>query len=147
MYKVRVPEQITASRFATSTRNLEVHMPGKSAWRAANPKGRKDPWPPSKQRLQSLVAEAVVDAYDESEQRMGFFTMIEEHLPLPFETQVLGVAVTVERIDLTEAGEIVAKCRRGHERQSIPILDLPLPKPRLAGAEWIEAYRYWARPR
>jgi hypothetical protein len=48
--------------------------------------------------------------------------LIEEHLPLPFETKVLGVAVTVERIDLTEAGEIVTKCRRGHERQWIPIL-------------------------
>jgi hypothetical protein len=120
-------------------------MPGKSERRAANPKRRKDPWPPSKQRLQSLVEEALVDAYDESEQRTGFFTMIEEHLPLPFETKVLGVDVTVERIDLTEAGEIVTKCRRGHERQSIPILDLPLPKPPPAGAEWIEAYRYWAR--
>ncbi len=57
-----------------------------------------------------------MDAYDESEQRTGFFTMIEEHLPLSFETKVLGVDVTVERIDLTEAGEIVTKCRRGHER-------------------------------
>jgi len=91
------------------------------------------------------VEEALVAAYDESEQRTGFFTMIEEHLPLPFETKVLGVDVTVERIDLTEAGEIVTKCRRGHERQSIPILDLPLPKPPPAGSELIEAYRYWAR--
>jgi len=31
-----------------------------------------------------LWKEALVDAYDESEQRTGFFTMIEEHLPLPF---------------------------------------------------------------
>jgi hypothetical protein len=29
--------------------------------------------------------------------------------------------------------------RRGHDRQSIPILDLPLPKPVPDGAEWIEA--------
>lgn len=122
-------------------------MPRKSERRAAIPKRRKHPWPPGKQRLQSLVAEALVDAYGESEQRTGLFTMIEEHLALPFETRVLGVAVTVERIDLTEAGEIVARCRRGHERQSIPILDLPLPKPPPAGAEWIEAYRYWARGR
>jgi hypothetical protein len=44
-------------------------------------------------------------------------------------------------------GDIVTRCLRGHERQSIPILDLPLPKPPPAGAEWIEAYRYWARGR
>jgi hypothetical protein len=86
-----------------------------------------------------------VDAYEESEQRIGFFTMIEEHLALPFETKVLGVVVTVEQIDLTETGEVVANCRRGHDRQSIRILDLPLPKPVPDGTEWIEAYRYWAR--
>jgi hypothetical protein len=60
---------------------------------------------------------------------------------------VLGVPVTVERVDLTEAGEVVAICRRGRSRQRIPILDLPLPSPRPDGAEWIEAYRYWARGR
>ena len=122
-------------------------MPRKSERRIANPKGQQARWPPGKQRLQGLVEEALVDAYNESEQRTGLFTMIEEHLELPFETKILGVAVTVERIDLSQADEIVAKCRRGHERQSIPILDLPLPRPPPAGAQWIEAYRYWARRR
>jgi len=51
----------------------------------------------------------------------------------------------VERIDLTVADQIVAVCRRGAKRQWIPILDLPLPQPPPAGAEWIEAYRRWAR--
>ncbi|MEO9136247.1 MAG: hypothetical protein ABI316_06550 [Casimicrobiaceae bacterium] len=32
---------------------------------------------------------------------------------------------------------------RGRERQSVPILDLPLPSPRPEGVEWIEAYRHW----
>jgi len=71
--------------------------------------------------------------------------MIDEHLALPFETEMLGMAVTVERIDLNEADEVVAICRRGRTRQRINILDLPLPSPRPGGAEWIEAYRYWAR--
>ena len=103
------------------------------------------PWLPSRRRLEELVAEAVVDAYGDAEQRGGLFTMMEEHLALPFETNVLGVSVTVERIDLTRADEIVAICRRGRARQVIPILDLPLPRPRPRGAEWIEAYRFWAR--
>ena len=34
--------------------------------------------------------------------------MIEGNLELPFQTQVLGVDVTVQRVDLTEADEIVA---------------------------------------
>lgn len=117
-------------------------MPRKSE-RRANPK-RKAPWPPSKRRLRELVDDAIVDAYDESEQRMGLFTMIEEHLAIPFDIEVLGVTATVERITLTVADEIVAICRRGAKRQSIPILDLPLPKPPPAGAEWIQAYRLWA---
>lgn len=70
--------------------------------------------------------------------------MIENHVALPLETDVLGVAVTVERIDLIEADEIVAICRRGRVRQTLAILD---PSPPPGGDEWIEAYRYWARRR
>ncbi len=71
--------------------------------------------------------------------------MLEEHLALPLVTEVLGVAVTVERIDLTVSNEIVAICRRGKTRQAIAILDLPLPAPPPTGAEWIAAYRRWAQ--
>lgn len=91
-----------------------------------------------------MVEEATVDAYGESEQLSGFYTMIEDYLAVPFETAVLGVPVTVKGVDLTERDEIVAICVRGRERQAISILDLPLPSPPPAGAEWIEAYRYWA---
>lgn len=101
-------------------------------------------WPPPKKELERLVEEAVVDAYGDSEQRMGFLTMLEENLALPFETEVLGVQVTVESIDLSTTDEIVAICSRGVHRQAISILELPLPTPTPAGAEWIEAYRYWA---
>ena len=49
-------------------------------------------WPPSRAHLKRLVEEAIVDAYNESEQRCGLFTMIENHLALPFETELLGAA-------------------------------------------------------
>lgn len=102
-------------------------------------------WPPGKARLKALIAEAIVDAYDESEQRAGFYTLLNEYLDTPFDTEVLGVTATVERIEMTRDEQIVAICRRGRSRQAIPILDLPLPYPRPAGAEWIEAFRAWAR--
>lgn len=95
--------------------------------------------------LDRLIEEATIDCYGESEQRMGFYTMLEDNLELPFETQALGVKVTVERLDLTDADEIVAVCRRGQTWQVIPILHLSLPTPPVRGAEWIEAYRHWAR--
>jgi hypothetical protein len=60
-----------------------------------------------------MIEEAIVDAYGESEQVGGFYTAIEEHLAVPFETTVLGVAVTVRGVDLTERDEIVAICTRG----------------------------------
>jgi hypothetical protein len=90
-----------------------------------------------------MVEAATVDCYGESEQITGWFTVIGENLVLPFETVVLGVLVTVERIGLDPGGQIVAVCSRGRDRQSIPILDLPLPTPPTAGSEWITAYRRW----
>lgn len=97
----------------------------------------------SQARLDRLVEEAIVDCYNESEQVVGLYTMIEDNLALPFETMVLGVPVTVERVDLTSRDEIVAICRRGGGRQTVPILDLPLPSRPPTGAEWIQAYRHW----
>lgn len=97
--------------------------------------------------LEALVESATVDCFTESEQVTGFFTMIEDHLEVPFRTKVLGVDVTVERVDLTSGDQIVAVCARGRSRQTIPILDLSLPKPPPRGAEWIEAYRNWTRGR
>jgi hypothetical protein len=64
--------------------------------------------------------------------------MLEDNLEVPFKTEILGVEVTVERIDLTEDDQIVAVCWRGRTKQS-------LPNPSPAGADWIEAFRRWAR--
>jgi hypothetical protein len=97
--------------------------------------------------LDALIEDATVDAYDESEQRAGFYTMLEDHLAIPFTTRVLGMEATVERIDLTDDEEIVAVCARGRSRQRIRIVDLPLPDPPPKGSAWIEAYHRWARRR
>ena len=97
--------------------------------------------------LDKLIEEATVDCYNESEEITGIFTMLEDNLAVPFATTMLGVEVTVERVDLNDADEIVAVCRRGRERLRVPVIDLPLPEPRPKGTEWIDAYRRWARGR
>lgn len=97
----------------------------------------------SRAELDALIGEATVDAYDDDEQLTSLFTMIEDNLAVPFTTQVLGVEVTVRRVDLRQGG-VVAICHRDRFRQAIGILDLPLPEPSPSGAEWIEAYRHWA---
>jgi len=98
---------------------------------------------PSAAILDALIAEALVDAYGDSEQRTAFYTILEESLAMPFTTEVLGVEVNVERLDLTADEQIVAVCRCDRIRQRIPILDLPLPDPPPQGTEWIQAYRRW----
>ena len=105
-----------------------------------------------------------MDAYGESEQRVGLLAIIEQHLACPFETEILGAAVLVERVDVNDearrgrprvvdktlqrdggADGIVAICRRGRAQQRISILNLPLPSPPPIGWEWIAASGHWAR--
>ncbi len=100
---------------------------------------------PSEAKLDEMIEAAIVDAYGESEQTVGFYTMLEDNLALPFKTELLGVEVTVERIDLSHDEQIVAVCSRGKAKQRVPLLDLPLPSPYPAGADWIAAFRRWAK--
>jgi hypothetical protein len=113
--------------------------------RGAGPASRRPRISPA--RLDALIEEAIVDAYGESEQAIGFHATIEQHLALPFEAVVLGVAVIVKKVDVAEGGHIVAIFHRGRERQAIPILELPVPDPLPSGWEWIEAYRRWNKGR
>lgn len=96
--------------------------------------------------LDSLIEDAIVDAYGDDEQRVGFLTALQDRLDLPFDVRILGVGARVERIDEID-DQIVAICRAGRYRQLIPILELPLPDPPPRGAEWIEAYRRFLRER
>jgi len=113
--------------------------PGKTP-RNSPPKTAASRW--SKPQLDRLVEDATVDCYNESEQVTGLYTMIQDNLAFPFQTEVLGALVTVQGINLTDREEIVAVCRRGNHRQKILLTHLPLPSPPPAGAEWIAAYRH-----
>ncbi|MER7578337.1 calcium-binding protein, partial [Streptomyces sp. NPDC126514] len=64
----------------------------------------------SDEQLEALTEEATVDAYDEDEQLTGFYTMLADHLAIPFETTVLGTSATVGSIDLTPGSRIIAWC-------------------------------------
>ncbi|WP_345680212.1 calcium-binding protein, partial [Yinghuangia aomiensis] len=68
---------------------------------------------PDRDALHAMVAEATVDCYNEDEQLTGLFTMLEEHLAVPFTTEVLGVPVVVRKVDVGVDGGIVAVCVAG----------------------------------
>jgi hypothetical protein len=136
-----------ASRQSAPAVPAPVTRPGASNRRTAKRGRPTRSWPPSPRRLDALIEEATVDAYGESEQATAFLTALEEHLPLPFGAAILGKAVVVEKIDLSGADELIAICRRRGKRQKVRLLDLELPVPRPKGAEWVAAYRRWARRR
>jgi hypothetical protein len=97
----------------------------------------------SEAELAAMAEDATVDTYGEDEQAAGFHAVTVDNVKVPFMTSVLGVEVTVEDIDLAGDNSILAICARDGSRQAIRVVDLPLPEPPPAGAEWIEAYRYW----
>lgn len=97
----------------------------------------------STEELNALVEDATIDAYDYAEQLAGSAVMIENNLRVPFQTTILGMAVTVQNVTQTAYG-ISADCVRDGHRQAISVLDLPLPEPPPKGAQRIAAYRHWA---
>lgn len=92
-----------------------------------------------------MIGEALVDCYNDTEMMTAMMTAIQDHLNLPFTTNVLGSIVNVVAVELNDAGEIVALCKYNGKRQRIPLLDLPLPDPPPSGAEWVAAFRRFAR--
>ncbi|MYS24963.1 hypothetical protein GA0115240_172018 [Streptomyces sp. DvalAA-14] len=94
--------------------------------------------------LDALIEEATVDTYDAIEAVNGFLAVIDEHLAVPFSTTVLGVEVTVVRVDLTNDFRLVARCVREGYQLDVGLLELPLPVPPPEGAHWVEAYRRWS---
>ena len=78
----------------------------------------------SARKLDKMIEEATVDCYDELEQASGFYTMIEDHLAVPFATQVLGVEVSVVGVEMDDNGSLKAVCERNGKRQLIGLIDL-----------------------
>ncbi len=67
---------------------------------------------PSEEKLDALVEQATLDAYNDEEQLSGFAVMTEDNLEMPFETTVLGVIVTVNGVTRTESNRRGRRPRR-----------------------------------
>jgi hypothetical protein len=153
----RGPVDLKSDRKLTSARNTppplqtDVAKPRRTASTLpANPGGsgsksrtRSAPTK-SAAHLEALIEQATVDCYTEAEQAVGFYTMISEHLALPFKTKILGREADVVGILMNGYDLLLAVCMVGRKRQRISLADIALPSKRPAGAEWVVAYRLWS---
>jgi hypothetical protein len=99
-----------------------------------------------RERLQSLIEEATVDCYNESEQHVGLMTMLEDNLICPFEATVIGEPVEVVELRSREVGlGVDAVCRYKGKDYRIDINSLGWGKKKPEGFEWVEAYQEWLR--
>jgi Calcium binding len=82
-----------------------MYIPARAKTSGAYPKTAMD-MDLSARKLDKMIEEATVDCYDELEQASGFYTMIEDHLAVPFATQVLGVEVSVVGVEMDDNGSL-----------------------------------------
>lgn len=97
-------------------------------------------------RLEALLAEAVVDCYDEEEEFCGVLATLDEQLAFPLQARALGDDVTVvglndSRSDLRRG--IVARVQKAGREYNVALSELEFINPDATSAEWLEVYRYW----
>ena len=56
-----------------------------------------------KSKLEDLINRATVDASNDEEEQLGFFTAIEDHVKFPFKVTLLGAEVSVRGIEVNDA--------------------------------------------
>lgn len=96
--------------------------------------------PRRKAELDRLIADAILDAYNHSEQAVGFYTMIEYYVEFPVPATAVGEEVEVTKVDLDRTGEdLLAVCRRQRKSYKVQLTELECPKD-FPGRDWIAAY-------
>ncbi|MCA1677787.1 MAG: hypothetical protein LC777_01975 [Actinobacteria bacterium] len=93
--------------------------------------------------LDELIADAIVDAYDQDEALMGFENAFDEEGCLPCPATIL--ANTVELLSVSTAAgrqELVATCRHTGHHHRIALLDIDIDADQPASC-LLAAYRRW----
>jgi hypothetical protein len=77
--------------------------------RKLNPAPETNHRPMRKTSLKKKIEEAVMDAYNEEGQTVGFLTMIQDHLAIPFFTTVFSSS---RRLELNRSRKVSFPARR-----------------------------------
>ena len=98
----------------------------------------------SSDELDELIDRATIDAYDESEQVIGFECMFTEDLTYPIAATVIGVDVDVEAVRQTDDRRgLIAVVRRGNEQHEIALEDVSFATDAVHADQLHAAYRRW----
>jgi hypothetical protein len=89
------------------------------------------------QEIDGLIAEIVVDCYDEDECVGAFCAVLEDEILVPFETIFLGIPVQVIAIGAGRFHGVVATCRNGEETGDVDLTSLTFPDGSVAA--WLQA--------
>jgi hypothetical protein len=98
----------------------------------------------SRDELNDLIEEIIVDAYGDDEQLSAFQQVIEDEVTMPTDAFAVGEPVAVLKIDYeNERRGLTARCRREDGSQhTIAACDLSFPEGSNA-ADYLAAYRLW----
>lgn len=98
------------------------------------------------ERLNELIEEATIDAYNEEEQHTGLLTMIEDNVVCPFKAKLIGEEIEVTDFVWPESGfGLKVRCTHKGKTHLIDITSLEWIDPLPEGFEWIEAYFEWSK--
>lgn len=93
-------------------------------------------------QIEELIEEATVDCYDEEECLVGFFTMIEDELQLPFKAKVFEEEIEVISVKHIR-NSIKVICQKNDSKQSVDITDIACDWNKIEGGKWVIAYKSW----
>lgn len=127
-----------------SKREVNVHgNQGVNRKRRANKNmTKKDNDTLTDEELEELIEEATTDCYDEYESRVGFLTMIQDNVTVPFSAILNGDVVSVSEVDGNDR-VIKATIKQDGKSYPVDILDLKIDDSVVEGSKWIAAYRKW----
>jgi hypothetical protein len=99
----------------------------------------------SKEELDKMIEDAVVDSHDEEEAFMGIFYSLEAGLSFPFKAKALGETVEVIGIDdVSSRGRgVIATIRKQGREYTMGLAELEIEPDDTENGKWFDMYHYW----